>query len=704
MKYMKYSVLLFTLLLVLSCPRPTIKEVPESEHLKEAARIYPENPILAYYILKDKISSPQHADERNALMLRLYLNQREYERAAALLDSTGWSLPLEPFERNQVLIHTQNWRRITSDIEDDLLIGIAYYMVEDYAKALEYLSKENQPEDYRLLYLTRSYLKLEDYDNALRALFLINSVSDYLFDEYQDLLFKILLELADLDIVRAQTTNLKDPALRSYVMLRVNEKQKNRQKVRSIAWDLINNHPKSPGAYSALEYVKPESNEENRAYGRVLYYNNEYNKALKHLKLGTKDDAAFYYLGQIYYEAGNDTRALENFAACTWPAAYYYRGRIYERKNDNSRAISVYDTLALLRRDSEYAVRGLKRKAFLLEEIGDTLNAVATFLGINEKNTKFRAAMQLFRIGDLTKTLSILEQQDIPEFIYWTIRTKERLGEPVESLQQYLPKKYPLSYYTLARLGSTDFQDTLPFSEWVMQFGDTTLSFTQADSVCITSAIRLFSIGEYEYATAELNKINADNMGDLYYLSKLCAQYGADKQSIRYCLKIKSRAEDHKIYMLPRELLKLQYPVRYTLTITDNYPEPTLVLAMIWQESLFDPQAVSSANAKGLMQVIPSTAKLIARELGAAEYTYSNPATSIRFGTHYFRKMLQEFNSIPLSLAAYNAGPVRVRRWVSNDPNSEIDTFIELIPYDETRNYVKLILARQQIYRFLIGS
>ncbi|KPL12623.1 hypothetical protein AMJ74_06525 [candidate division WOR_3 bacterium SM1_77] len=124
---------------------------------------------------------------------------------------------------------------------------------------------------------------------------------------------------------------------------------------------------------------------------------------------------------------------------------------------------------------------------------------------------------------------------------------------------------------------------------------------------------------------------------------------------------------------------------------------------MIWQESLFDPYAVSPANAKGLMQIIPSTAKMIAAELGTSGYSYSDPVISIRFGMHYFKKMLQEFNSIPLSLAAYNAGPIRVRRWVRNDPNSETDTFIELIPYDETRNYVKYILARQQIYRTVLS-
>jgi soluble lytic murein transglycosylase len=167
---------------------------------------------------------------------------------------------------------------------------------------------------------------------------------------------------------------------------------------------------------------------------------------------------------------------------------------------------------------------------------------------------------------------------------------------------------------------------------------------------------------------------------------------------------VKERAAKRNIYTLPLELLQLLYPIRYTFSIMDAYPDPALPLAMIWQESLFDPGAVSPANARGLMQIIPSTARMISEELGIPEYSYSDPVNSIRFGMHYINKMFAEFNSIPLSLAAYNAGPIRVRKWIANDPNSEMDTFIELIPYDETRNYVKSILGRQQIYRFLIGN
>jgi tetratricopeptide (TPR) repeat protein len=699
MKYLALVAVLF----VISCPRPTIKEFPELEYLREAARIYQTDPLRAHNILIDKVRNPRYTIERNKLLLKLYLDQREYRRAAELLDSLDWKIPLSKLQKNSVLIRTQDWMRIITMSEDSLLRGIAYYKKGTYDQAIKYLSLDMQPEDYRLIYLAKAYLEMDDYENALRALFLLHSISDYLFDEYQTVLYSTLLELSDLDIVQTQLEKLKNPALRTYIRLRIYEKTKNRKNLKTTAWTLIDDYPKSPGAYQALDYVQPKTKQENKAYGRVFYYNNDYTKALKYLRRGILDDAARYYLGRIYYDKKANQRALQNFAACSWSAAYYYRGRIYERMNDNERAMSVYDTLANLRAGSEYAVRGLKRKAFLFEDIGDTLNAVETFLRIKDRNTELRAAMQLFRIGDLRKSLQVLENHEAPEFIYWQIRIKERLAEPAESLRQVLASEFPLSYYTLGRYDHTAFVDTLGMNAWLHQIGDTVLSLTRADSTHIENAVRFFSLGEHDYAVAELKMIEANTPADLVYLSRLCAQYGADAQSIRYCFAVKSQAAERKIYTLPREFLRLQYPIRYAFTIMENYPELTLALAMIWQESLFDAYAVSPANAKGLMQIIPPTAKMIAAELGVSDYAYSDPLTSIRFGMYYFRKMLQEFNSIPLSLAAYNAGPIRVRRWVRNDPNSETDAFIELIPYDETRNYVKYILARQQIYRTVLN-
>ncbi|MEO0156864.1 MAG: lytic transglycosylase domain-containing protein, partial [candidate division WOR-3 bacterium] len=119
---------------------------------------------------------------------------------------------------------------------------------------------------------------------------------------------------------------------------------------------------------------------------------------------------------------------------------------------------------------------------------------------------------------------------------------------------------------------------------------------------------------------------------------------------------------------------------------------------------MFDPGARSRADARGLMQIIPNTGRLIAGELGLIDYSLYDPYISIKFGTYYFKKMVNEFNSVPLALSAYNAGPLNLKRWLRKNSNAELDEFIELIPFGETRDYVRLTLARQMIYKMIWGD
>ena len=135
--------------------------------------------------------------------------------------------------------------------------------------------------------------------------------------------------------------------------------------------------------------------------------------------------------------------------------------------------------------------------------------------------------------------------------------------------------------------------------------------------------------------------------------------------------------------------------------------EPAIVLALMRQESSFDEQIVSPAGARGLMQLMPATAIAVARKLGdtpeLAALT-SSPDTNMRLGTAYLRSLQDQFGALPLALAAYNAGPRRVQDWVTanGDPRtgdiSMID-WIELIPFNETRNYVQRVLENVAIYR-----
>ncbi len=395
--------------------------------------------------------------------------------------------------------------------------------------------------------------------------------------------------------------------------------------------------------------------------------------------------------------------SLKYLARSNWTAAYYYRGRVYEKLNSYAKAIAIYDSLQIINKKSDYAKRALKRKAFLYEDIGDTLRAVETFLAINEKNTRFRAAMQLFRIGKLVKADSILKVSTDPEFLYWRIRIKDRLGQSTEDLRNHLADMFPLSYYNLVRNRNDLVFDTLALDEWMGNFADSITSFSYSDSQHIAKAIRYFKLNEMNFGMKELDMVEDKSPQDLLHLSRLCAQYGADRYSILFSLRVKKAAKNKNIMEWPYELFRLMYPVRYTFTIMDQQIELSLCLAMIWQESLFDPEALSSANAKGLMQIIPPTARAIASDLKVQSYSLNDPSVSIRFGCYYFTKLLNDFNSVPLSLAGYNAGPVRAKRWIKQDPNYEIDEFIELIPYNETRNYVKSILNRRIIYKKLVG-
>jgi len=142
---------------------------------------------------------------------------------------------------------------------------------------------------------------------------------------------------------------------------------------------------------------------------------------------------------------------------------------------------------------------------------------------------------------------------------------------------------------------------------------------------------------------------------------------------------------------------------RHTL---NNGLDQCLTFALIRAESNFLPTARSPVGALGLMQLMPSTAKGIARGLGidASTPQLTNPEENIRIGTRHLKDLIRRFNgNLVSAVAAYNAGATPVLRWRKNFPNLREDEFIENIPYPETREYVKKVLAAMEVYRQLYG-
>jgi len=145
-------------------------------------------------------------------------------------------------------------------------------------------------------------------------------------------------------------------------------------------------------------------------------------------------------------------------------------------------------------------------------------------------------------------------------------------------------------------------------------------------------------------------------------------------------------------------LFRLMRPIKkYS---TQNDLDPYLVAALMSQESTFVAEIRSSANAYGLTQLTPATARQYARKLKIkySQRLLTNPDANVRIGTMYFADTIRNLGSVPLALASYNAGPTPVRRWKSQKPDLPQDEFIDDIPYPETQNYVKKILSTTEDY------
>ncbi|MBR0683755.1 lytic transglycosylase domain-containing protein [Roseomonas eburnea] len=169
---------------------------------------------------------------------------------------------------------------------------------------------------------------------------------------------------------------------------------------------------------------------------------------------------------------------------------------------------------------------------------------------------------------------------------------------------------------------------------------------------------------------------------------------------------------DHAVWIARRAgadgdiLLPEGWPAPYRPPVTN--PEPAFINAITRQESNFDTEAVSGANARGLMQLLPSTATLVARRLGVpfqpVQLTTS-PEVNMRLGAGYLEQMLDRYDgALPLAAAAYNAGPGRVDQWLGTygdprGPGVDMIDWMEQIPFSETRNYVQRVIENVVVYR-----
>ncbi|MDC1130935.1 lytic transglycosylase domain-containing protein, partial [Pelagibacteraceae bacterium] len=190
----------------------------------------------------------------------------------------------------------------------------------------------------------------------------------------------------------------------------------------------------------------------------------------------------------------------------------------------------------------------------------------------------------------------------------------------------------------------------------------------------------------------------------------LAAKLATEVQRYDFAIQISKQASYEK-----RFYNKYNYPIINTPKIINNktMPNQEVVLAIIRQESEFDKRANSWAGARGMMQLMKYTAKIVAKQ---AKLPYSisrltkDPEYNIKLGSYYFNSLMEDYNGVfPFAIAAYNAGPNRVKTWrkINGDPSKgqlSYVNWIELIRFKETRNYVQRVLENINVYKYMLSK
>ena len=309
-----------------------------------------------------------------------------------------------------------------------------------------------------------------------------------------------------------------------------------------------------------------------------------------------------------------------------------------------------------------------------------------------------------------------------PSWLYWAARSRDQAGQraAANALYRVVVADYQNSYY--GRLAS----DLLAGRrEPPVTPSVTTNSAGSASARVPNDAVirALLAVDMYDAALDEVEYARRAS-GDSIPLQATVAlirhrrglEDGADERftDVRGGITMMRRAYPQFMAAggenLPADVLRVIFPLDYWPLIkkySDAHRlDPYLMSALIAQESTFTPDVRSSANAVGLMQLIPATGRRYARTVGIpySARMLTQPESNIRLGMRYFRDLMDRFGSPHYALASYNAGEHRIARWIAERPGFEQDEFVDDIPFAETQNYVKRILGTADDYRRLYGG
>ncbi|MBV9573470.1 MAG: transglycosylase SLT domain-containing protein [Acidobacteriales bacterium] len=373
----------------------------------------------------------------------------------------------------------------------------------------------------------------------------------------------------------------------------------------------------------------------------------------------------------------------------------------------------------LLRRDFDHAIDCFRELAQRFPN------------GSHAPYAHWKAAWLTLRQGRNADAKAAFEQQialypasgEVPAALYWRARLAEEDNDPAmaQAYYQKLSSRFRNYYYgDLARQRLSK----IPAAPAVQQYAlldrvppldsvKVTADLLPADNLRIQKAQLLENGALLDFSVRELRGAAEQDKGN--WLPAETARLYRDAGRFDIAIEVLKRAAPNYFAVdlpnLPRAYWEGLFPKPYWGDLTKfaaaNALDPYLVASLIRQESEFNTNAVSRANAVGLMQLLPKTAKKVAKEVKMKHFNAAQlftPAINLQLGSRYFRAMVDKFGAFEYALAAYNAGSDRVQEWQQQAHYRDPQEFVESIPFTETREYVQAILRNANVYRQLYGA
>ena len=648
-----------------------------------------------------------------------------------------------------------------------LVVGYAHVLDKDYAKAIDPLNRARPLAgdlgDYVAYYLGVSYLQTGHIAEALATLAAFETAhpDSLLVRDAHVAYAGALMEEGRATETVALLEKDRVP-LRSDVELalgRAYEAMGQNGKAGDVLSNIYYTMPASADADAAsmelrkLQSPPPVSNTERRARGDLLLKARRYADAADSyrdlVQHATADERvnAELSLADALHRSGRDREARQELATLAvnggelHPQRLYLLGEINFSSGDNDGFYHAVQDLRQVAPTSSWLEQSLLTAAGLHLVHHEYDQALNTFHELQQRfpngarasYAHWKAAWLTLREGRNDDAKKAFEEQielypagsEIPAALYWRARLAEEDNQfgLARAFYMKLSQRYRNFYYAelgrqrLAKIPASEPEhpEILDRVQGLDASKKVTESEPPADDLHLQKAELLGNGGLVDFAVRELQAAastdSAGNWGPSE-TARLYIETGQYNMAIEVMKKSTPNYFALDIPDLPRDYWEALFPKPYWPDLkryaTANGLDPYLVASLIRQESEFNPGAVSRANAVGLMQLLPKTGKLVARQEKMKRFVPGQlytPAVNLQLGTRYFKGMVDRFGgSFEYALAAYNAGSDRVDDWLGQGKYRDPQEFVESIPFTETREYVQAILRNANVYRQLYGT